>query len=123
MANSVVLTAGMAEILERSLGLVPNGTLYVAVGTSSSAANSSQVSLGSEIARVLASASIVAGNKATIKGFFTTAQANSSISEAGLVTKSTEGVLIERGIEVPSLVKDTTREMIVEKVITLVPIT
>lgn len=110
---------GLTEALNRIFGLVVNTTPYVAVGSGTNAESASDTSLQAESVRVLASTVSVSGNVATIKGFLNTSQGNVAISETGLLTLATVGVLIDRSIETPAQTKTSAQEAIVEYVITL----
>ncbi len=119
MANGLILDGGLAEILNRALGLAANGPLYIAVGSGNTPPTGGETALQSEIARASVAIRGVVGGEATLRAFFNTAQANGSIGESGLVTAASGGVLVEKGVENPPLTKVNTQELIVEKVITL----
>ncbi len=119
MANDVVVDGGLEEILKRMLGLAAASPLYIAVGSGNASPSGTETSLGTETGRSLCSSVTVVGNVATLKAFFSTAQANGNIGESALFTAGAGGTMIDKGVESPVKVKTAAQEMVVQKVITI----
>ena len=111
--------AGLSKLLEFMFGVTAGGTPYVAAGTSATGFDAGDTTLGAELSRVVASTVSVTDNVVTIKAFFNTSEANGAVAETGLLTASSGGTLLDRSIETPAQVKDSSKEMIVEYAITL----
>lgn len=117
----MITDAGLTEILNRVLGLATSTTPYCNVGSGTTAPAAGDTALQTELAsgRVQAATATVSGPVATITTFFNTAQANGTIAETGLNSASASGVQIDRSLETPTQVKDSSKEMIVEYTLTL----
>lgn len=119
-----VPNVGLTKLLEYMFGVTTASTPYVAVGAETTPPAAGDTALESERARVLASVVSVSENRATIKGFFTTSQANDGkVCETGLLTGSDPvtdpGTLLDRSLNTSTQDKDSSKEMIVEYTVTL----
>lgn len=85
--NNTFVTVGKNSIAAGLMGTTDNSQgiiTYCALGTSVVAATLADTTLTTEIYRKLISVRSVSGNVATFQTFFTTAEANGTLREAGL---------------------------------------
>lgn len=91
---NMVVTAGKNSIADALRGTTSNNKgiiTYCAVGTDNTAPTESDTTLGSELARKLVSVRTVDGNDALFETFFTTAEGNGTLGEAGLFGDNASG--------------------------------
>jgi hypothetical protein len=87
LIKNTFVTAGKNSIASGLMGTETNNKgiiTYCAVGTSVIAATLADIKLTTEIFRKLVSVRSVSGNVATFQTFFTTAEGNGTLREAGL---------------------------------------
>lgn len=85
--DNMMVTAGKNAIADALRGTTANNKgiiTYCALGTNITAPELTDTTLGTELFRKLVSVRTVSGNIATFQTFFTTAEANGSLREAGL---------------------------------------
>lgn len=82
--HNMFLTFGKNAIAQRFAGQVAGEITYCALGTGTNAPALSDTKLQTEIARKLISVRNTSGNVFTANTFFTTAEANGTLREAGL---------------------------------------
>lgn len=87
LVNNMFLTAGKESLADALRGTTDNNKgiiTYCAVGSGTTAPALGDTDLQSEVGRKLISVRSVANNIATFQTFFTTAEANGTLREAGL---------------------------------------
>lgn len=102
---NLFLTAGITNLWNLATG--QSGTAwgtgaYLAVGSSTTAANASNTSLGSQLTggrRQVDAAPTVSGNSVTFTATFPTSAANGAWEECGVVTASSGGTFLNRLVQ------------------------
>lgn len=87
LVDNMFVTAGKNSLADALRGTTANNKgiiTYCALGTGSTAPALADTTLQTEIVRKLVSVRSVSGNVATFQTFFTTAEGNGSLREAGL---------------------------------------
>lgn len=90
--KNLVTTAGKSSIADRLRGATKGEITYCALGTNATAPALADVALGTELFRKQISVRSVSGNVATFQTFYTTAEANGTLKEAGLFGDDATGV-------------------------------
>ncbi len=94
--NNLVVAVGKDVIAARLLGNTVAVMSHMAVGSSATAAASSQTALGSELGRVALDTSTRASNTITYVATFPAGTGTGSIAEAGILNDSSAGNLLCR---------------------------
>lgn len=87
---------------------------YCAVGSGTAPASESDSALQSEIGRLIITDYSVSGASVTYSTFFGSADCNGTWGEAGLLTASSGGILIDRYVFGTALVKNSTKTITVD---------
>lgn len=91
--KNLVTTVGKNSIADRLRGASSKGEItYCALGTSTTAPALADTQMGAELFRKQVSVRSVSGNIATFQTFYTTAEANGTLKEAGLFGDDATGV-------------------------------
>ena len=96
--NNLVVAVGKDTIASRMVGNTIAIMSHMAVGSSSTAAATSQTALGGELGRVVLTSTVRAANTITYVGTFPAGTGTGSITEAGILNAATSGNMLCRTV-------------------------
>jgi hypothetical protein len=96
--NNLVVAVGKDTIASRMVGNTTAIMSHMAVGSSNTAAATSQTTLGSELGRVVLDSTARAANTVTYVATFPAGTGTGSITEAGILNASSSGNLLCRTV-------------------------
>jgi len=96
--NNLVVAVGKDTIAARMVGNSIAIMSRMAVGSSNTAAATSQTSLGGELGRVVLTSTVRAANTITYVGTFPAGTGTGSITEAGILNAATSGNMLCRTV-------------------------
>lgn len=116
----MIVDAGLNLGQDRLFGLggPPARPEYVAVGTGGTAPAAGDTALQTEVGRKLANTITRSAAVITVKTHFGLPDGNGTLAEVGILNASTGGTLFARDAVSPAVVKDSSKEMLVEYTIT-----
>jgi len=96
--NNLVVAVGKDVIAARLLGNTVAVMSHMAVGTSNTAAATSQTALGGELGRVALDSSVRASNTITYVATFSAGTGTGALTEAGILNAGTSGNMLCRTV-------------------------
>lgn len=106
MANLIVTTSGLTNILKMSGGVSGGLTQgYLEVGTGTLTPTVATTALTTPLSPRATLVNSVSGNVMTLEAFFTNSQGNGTLTEWGIFSASSGGTLLACGIFSPSVTK------------------
>ena len=96
--NNLVVAVGKDTIASRMIGNTTAIMSHMAVGSSNTAATTSQTALGSELGRVALDSTTRSSNTITYVGTFPAGTGTGAITEAGILNASSSGDLLCRTV-------------------------
>lgn len=96
--NNTVVTAGKTYFASRAVGTQTSVMQHMSVGVDSTAPTVANTALGSEISRVVLSASMSSINQVTYTATFGSGAGTGAISEIGIFNAATNGVMLCRAV-------------------------
>jgi len=96
--NNLVVAVGKDTIASRMVGNTIAIMSHMAVGTSNTAATTSQTALGTELARVVLDSTVRASNTVTYVATFPAGTGTGALTEAGILNASSSGNMLCRTV-------------------------
>lgn len=96
--DNLVVTAGKQFVATRMVGTAAGVMSHMAVGTSATAADAANVTLGTELARVALTSGVQSGVTAVYTATFPAGTGTGAITEAGVFNASSSGTMLARTV-------------------------
>ena len=115
---NLVVTAGLNFIASRMVGTTAGVMSHMAVGTSNTAANTSQISLQAEAAREALTGALATGSTITYNATFGPGSGTGTLVEAGVLNAGTSGTMLCRTV-FPAIVKEVDDILTINWLVTI----